>query len=371
MKTTEKHDVSEVHEPSKHTFTGNILLFYAFDIGDEIDLNEIKKSELLPTRAVSLSPYFKNYHIPLAFRMPLEATEDAKTESDCILSRIHHFGVLSFCYCVPFEATFDVLGRTIIEMDERYNRKSERDAKEVFDKILRTIRKPRFYHLKKEYFVIHVNPLKERISPEDFKDLYGSKIATMLRLETQKLSDYQRDEILASTTGYYGQDFIIIDSQASFVYDDEYFETIEFFESANIQQLELQYFDRLLYKQLNYFYSEGSFKIPLKAYMPLIGRTVELPITRLSKLRVDISVITEQLENSISMAGEAYYSKLYAMLVEKLSIPAWKVSINKKLSIIHDIYSIYQDHLDAIHEEILTVVIIILIAIEAFGTFAK
>jgi hypothetical protein len=356
----------------KSTFKGNILLFYAFDVGDDIDLEQIKQKGLVNICVIPLSAYFKNYHIPLAFRMPEPQTKEVTPgvmESSCISSKVHHFGVLSFCYRIPFEDSFEELKIKIIDIKKSFDEKSEIDARETFKKVYPAIKKPRFYSLKNSYFALQVYPLKEKMTPEEFKELYGSKIASLLRLEVYTLSDYQVDEILASSIGYYGQDLIIVDSAASFIYDDEYFEPLEFFESANIQKLELQYFDRLLDQKLNYFYAQKSYHVPWKAYIPLIGQRVELSVSRLAKLRVDISVITERLENSIKMAGDEYYSRLYSMLVGKLSIKEWSDSIGRKLAIIHDLYSVYQDRLDTIHEELLTIVIIILIAVEATIAF--
>jgi hypothetical protein len=357
----------------RQTFTGNILLFYAFDIGDDINLEAIKQKGLVSTCVMPLSAYFKNYHIPLAFRMSDDGASPMPGSggASCISSKIHHFGVISFCYRIPFEDTFEDLKVKIIDIKKSFDEKAEIDAKNTFKNIITAINKPRFYSLKNSYFAIQVYPLKGEYSPEDFKSTYGSKIASLLRLEVYNLSDYQKDEILASSIGYYGQDLIIVDSAASFIYDDEYFEPLEFFESANIQKLELQYFDRTLDKKLNYFYAQPSYKVPLRAYIPLIGERVDLPVSRLAKLRVDISVVTERLENSIKLAGDAYYSRLYAMLVEKMSIQEWRDSINRKLAIISDLYQVYQDRLDTIHEELLTVVIIILIAIEAFLAFSR
>jgi len=359
---------------SKNVFKGNILLFYAYDVGDDINLEEIKQKGLLQTCVIPLSAYFKNYHIPLAFRMPDEPAKGGiggVVESSCISSKVHHFGVLSFCYRIPFEDSFEDLKIKIIDIKKNFDEKSEIDAKESFKKIYTAIKQPRFYSIKNSYFALHVYPLKEKVTPEEFKELYGSKIASLLRLEVYALSDYQMDEILASSIGYYGQDLIIVDSAAAFIYDDEYFEPLEFFESANIQKLELQYFDRILDQKLNYFYAQQAYQVPLQAYIPFLGQRIDLPISRLAKMRVDISVVTERLENSIKLAGDEFYSKLYSMLVEKLSIREWRDSINRKLDIIHDLYSVYQARLDTIHEELLTIVIIVLIAFEAFMAFMR
>jgi hypothetical protein len=356
----------------KDTFKGNLLFFYAYDVGDDIDLEMVKQKGLVNTCVMPLSAYFKNYHIPLAFRMDDQHKEDGSViESSCISSKIHHFGVLSYCYRIPFQDSFEDLKVKIIDIKKSFDDKSEIDAKNTFKSVVPAIKKPRFYSLKNSYFAVHVYPLKDKQTPEEFKERYGGRIASLLKLEVYALSEYQKDEILASSIGYYGQDLLIVDSAASFIYDDEYFEPLEFFESANIQKLELQYFDRLLDQKLNFFYAQKSYHVPFKAYIPLIGQRMELPVSRLTQLRVDISVITERLENSIKMAGDEYYSKFYSMLVEKLSLKEWRESINRKLSIVNDLYTVYQDRLDAIHDETMTVVIIVLIAFEAFVAFMR
>lgn len=363
-----------MEEQLKEMFTGNILLFYIFDVGDDVDLDLIKNKALLQPCVVPLSSYFKNYHLPLSFRIQdqrEELQDYGVKNASCISSKIHHFGALSFCYRIPFEDSFEDLKLKVIDIKKTFDEKSEIDAKGIFKKILPSIKKPRFYNLRSSYFAVQMHPIKDTLTPEEFKERYGSKIASLLKLEIYNLSDYQKDEILNSTIGYYGQDLIIIDSEGSFIYDDEYFEPLEFFEYANIQKLELQYFDRLLDHKLNFFYNQEAFKVPFSAYLPLWNRYVDLPVLRLTKLRVDISVITERLENSIKLAGDAYYSKLYSMLTEKLSLKGWRDSLNRKLDIIRDLYTVYQDRLDTIHEEMLTLVIIILITVEACLVFMR
>ncbi|MFA6534684.1 MAG: hypothetical protein WCS92_00330 [Candidatus Babeliales bacterium] len=369
-------DVNDLGLDINHCFSGNILLFYAFDFGDEIDLNTIKQKGILDPLEVPLSSYFKNYRVPYSFKMMEScASIDEKkgniTGTGCVLSKLYHFGVLSLCYQIPFNEKFDDLKLKLIEVKRKFDMTSEVDARNVFNKISSRLKKPRFYNLKSDYFAIQVNPLPEKIMPEDFKDLYGAKIASLLRLEVKPLSDYQIDQILSSSTGYYGQDLIIIDSKAAFVYDNEYFEPLEFFESSNVQMLELQYYDHLIDDRLTYFYGQQSHRVPFLAYLPLMGERFDSPISRLANLKVDISVITEQLENSVKMTGDAYYLNFYALLVEKLYLRDWRDSINRKLRIVQDLNTIYQDRLDTIHEEMLTVVIIVLIAFEAFMAFIR
>ena len=77
------------------------------------------------------------------------------------------------------------------------------------------------------------------------EEFMGALLHRLLRFETESLSEYQKNEILESAIGYYRGDLIIIDTEAAFIYDDEYEEVLDLFEFANMQQLELQYFDRV------------------------------------------------------------------------------------------------------------------------------
>jgi hypothetical protein len=347
---------------------GNVLLFYSFDIGDEIYLEDIESKGLLPIKKIPLSPYFKNYHRPLSFT--LEDAENEK-ESSCILSKIHHFGVFSFCYKVPFRSSFDELKHNIIDIKRTFDTKSKNDANIIYEQILKTIKKPKFFNLDNFYFAVQVDPLQDGTTPEQFKEKFGEKIASLLRLEKEKLSRFQINEILEATISYSDEDIMVLDSEASFIYDDEYFESIEFFELANVQQLELQYFDRTLDQQLNVFYSREHYKIPIKAYIPFFGEKANSPIYMLSQLRVDISVITERLENSIKMAGDTYFSNFFKILQDQLALKEWSVSIDSKLEIIKDLYAVHLGRLDIIHDQILTLVIIVLIIVEALIAVLK
>ena len=177
-------------------------------------------------------------------------------------------------------------------------------------------------------------------------------------LKTKKM------KFLLDAIGYFRGDLIVIDTEAAFIYDDEYQDILDFFEFANIQHLELRYFDRTLEQQLNYIYEGRVRKVPLKAYFPFIGTLSKGPVDDLDKLKVDISVIAERLEGSIKLAGEPYYSELYSLLVEKRELKNLKDAIDKKLEIIKDVLSVLQHKTEAIREDMLTVSIIVLICIE-------
>lgn len=352
-----------MHESTKRydskVFSGNIFIFHAFDIGEDINLEKVRHANAIPIKQQSRPKHFKNYHAPLAVELNI-----SHPSSKTISSKIHNFGVISLAYQIPFHDTLEQLRKKINSIDAQYQEYSVSDANIIYKKIKHAIKQPRFFHLRTSYVVIQVDQASTNMNVVELKDRWGSVIASLLRFETESLSEYQKNEILDSAMGYYRGDLFIVDTEAAFVYDDDYQEPLDIFEFANIQQLELQYFDRVLDQQLNVVYQREARSVSIKSYLPFFGSLTHDRVNILNMLKVDISVIIERLESSIKVAGEAYLTELYSLLTDKLDLNRWKNAIENKLEIIKDINTLYQNKNDAIREDLLSTLIIVLIFIE-------
>jgi len=358
----------------REIFVGDIIFFYTYDVGDDIDLELIKNQHLVPTYNTPLSERFKNYHLPISYHLRgdgivsegegydlaihRKTSDDPEKEADdCyVLSKIHGFGVLSYTYRIPFKGTFPALKKKVIELKSEFDQKADLYAYETFKKITSAIETPQFCNLKNDYFTVHISPLRSNVSSEKIMEVYGGDIASLLRLEMNPLSFYQQETILRSRTGYYGDELIVIDASGAFVYDDKCYDSMELFEFVSIQLLELQYFDRLLDKKLHTFYTD---------HLDTSKSKRNLSIAHLAQLRVDISVITERLENSIRMSGDEYYTDIFDRLVKKLALGRWREAVQRKLNIIRDLYEVQQTHQDLAFHKNYTVLIVVLIAFEA------
>ena len=347
------------NRPLEHIFEGNIYLFHAFDIGDDINLDKVKASGLVVPQPLSLSKFFKNYHLPLAIEIP-----QSEKSPVGLSAKIHNFGAISLTYKIPFHDTLKNVRQQLDLLDNQWAEQSLIDVELIFKNIRPHIAKPYFFNTRSSYLLIQVDPQPNLLDMVKLKDTYGGVIASALRFETETLSENQKNEMLADAIGYFRGDLIVIDTEAAFIYDDEYQDILDFFEFANIQHLELRYFDRTLEQQLNYIYEGHVRKIPFKSYFPFIGTLSQGPVDDLSNLKVDISVIAERLEGSIKLAGEPYYSELYALLIEKRELKNLKDAIDKKLEIVTDVLTSLQHKTEAMREDMLTVSIIVLICIE-------
>lgn len=340
-------------------FTGNLYIFHAFDIGDEINLDAVSDAEHIITRSYTVPKFFKNYHTPLEIDLP-----HPHSSYGCQSVRLHNFGTISLTYEVPFESTLDELRKNIEAIDNKFQEQSVIDAGSVFKAIKEFSKGAKFFLTKSSYLVIQVDPVPQQIDTLEFKKIYGNSIVSMLRFEKETLAEYQKTAILDHSIGYFKGDLIIVDIEAAFVYDPDYQEILYLFEFANIQALELRFFDRMLDKKLNLIYEERFGKIPLSSYLPFIGINRQSPLDELNKLKVDIQVIIERMESSIKLVGEPYFSEIYEQLVDKLDLAGWRNAINQKLEIASDIQAVILHKIDAIRSEMLEVLIIILIFIE-------
>lgn len=353
-------EIKEKITQADHEFSGNIYLFQAFDVGEDINLNKIQQERAINTIPLSLPKHFKNYHTPLAVELP-HPNESAR----CVSCKIHNFGAISLTYKVPFTDTFNNLRQCFYDAYYQYQEQGIADAKAVFKRIEPYIAQSKFFQTRSAYSVIQINPEPQYIDPVQLQKEFGGLIASLIRFETETLSEYQKNEILDSAIGYYRGSLVIVDTDATFVYDEYYQDILEFVEFANLQQLELHYFDRLLDQKLNAIYESGisSRHLPPLAYFPFVDTSRD-PVASLGKMRVDISVVAERLEGSIKIAGDPYYTELYNQLIQKLDIKSWQQSIERKLGIIKDVLLVYQHKTDIARENILELLIVILIFIE-------
>lgn len=339
-------------------FTGNIFIFHAYDVGDDINLDAIESNQAVTVRPLNLPKFFKDYHTPLEIETP-----HPHEHSSSYSTKIHNFGAISLTYRIPFEGTLEELKESINHIDSKYLEYSISDASAVYKKIRSYIAQPKFFLMRNSYLVIQIDPTED-ITIFDFKEQYGNIVTSLLRFESESLSEYQRNELLSSAMGYYKGDFIIIDTEAALIVDDEYKETLDLFEFAALQQLELKFFDKALNNKLSSIYERKVKPVTFKSYLPFIGNRSNKDVEELERLKVDISVITERLESSIMTADDVYFSDIYEQLVNKLDIATWRSSIDRKMAIIKDVLTFYKDEIDATKEDLLSVLIIILIFIE-------
>ena len=150
----------------QHIFSGNIFIFQAFDIGEDINLDKVRQSDAVLVRPLTLSKYFKNYHTPLPIDLP-----HPHASSKFSRSNVHGFGVISLAYKIPFKDTLENVRKKLVTIDSEFQEQGVIDASSIFKVIKQYVKQPRFFHLRTSYVVIQVDPQPENISVVNFKDI--------------------------------------------------------------------------------------------------------------------------------------------------------------------------------------------------------
>ena len=133
-------DSEQKKEKTDHIFSGNILILWAYDIGEDINLQKVEESRDIIKLPLHLPKHFKQYNIPLAVELP-----GIHSNPYCISSKIHSFGAISFTYKIPFTDTLEKLRVNCNELANKYQQQSIKDAESIYKKIEPFIIQPKFF----------------------------------------------------------------------------------------------------------------------------------------------------------------------------------------------------------------------------------
>ncbi len=189
--------------------------------------------------------------------------------------------------------------------------------------------------------------------------------AVLLNSERVSLSSHMREEIEKNTLSYTCDDRVTFSWDAALLCNPETpTDMIELIEFANVQVLELRYYDRLLTKQMAKMYDDIEQADKLPSFRR--ARQYHAIMAYLMELFADISEITDKINNLIKVTEDIYYARVYAMVLKVVRISQWSDSVDRKIEVIYKNYSMLSDEVRIQHSNFLEWIVIILIAMELF-----
>ena len=84
----------------------------------------------------------------------------------------------------------------------------------------------------------------------------------------------------------------------------------------------------------------------------------------LMEIHAEVSEITEKVNNLIKVTEDVYYARVYATALKVLRSQLWSDSVNRKIDVIQENYSMLSDEVRIQHSNFLEWIIIILISVE-------
>lgn len=354
--------------------SGNIFVYYTFDVASEILLDKLEK--ILGKKPIEqklehsrITPKYIQYaQPPLLVNFGARSLQLGKRKFDFkVVAKLYDFGVITIRFEMSFTGSFDELEKVSNLLSE--NDELEKEALKYAEKIKREIagqmvRPLEIIEASEDYVIFYVKEFEKKILA---KDVLGQSahIARIIRAEGEELSKSEIAATISSPISYFTDDLVIADWHAAFVYDPrETWDTFDVLEYANIELLQLRVYDALLDKEIEKAYDELSkrkFVISLDPYASVLRRIEEV--------KLDVTQIIEKVENALKLVGDPYLAKVYTRVSQAFHTNEWKASIERKLDIIESLYATLNARTQTVRFIILELLVLSLIVFEIVTTF--
>jgi len=352
---------------------GKILIYHLFDLADMIDLEKLRHSWAGRSSNIRLvsrrsSPYYMQFErepllLPLGQR-DLMLKPDRYLSSE-VRAKAFDFGVISICWEVAFEDWGQVVQEAELYIDSAH---IEAQSRRVLDDLMPALKGsldgayPKI--LMEDYTIFYVINFAETIQVEQFLANSAHDIASMIRGETKALSASEQANALEQRVSYFEDDLVVMSWSASFIYDPEgSSEHVDMLEFANAELLELRSYDQILDQQLSEIYDDLE-QLPGKRLLGLVRNPYQQTTQKLLSLLIDVSELTDRIENSLKIIGDLYCARIYRGISLILHLQEWQGRVDGKLDNARQIYETLNSELTDRRSTLLEVTIVILIVIE-------
>jgi hypothetical protein len=345
---------------------GSVLVLIQFDVCEEIRLDQLR--QLFGARTLEQPPFkhpapgYVRYQRPPVVEPiePLILDSGERLEGQI---KYYDYGVLSVVFELPFSGDWDTLvrlgSRWVWDVDfEKY---AARIVREKLERAAPALVKQYAEWLSEDYFIFHVREMTGSPSAAELCATQGGRIAQIVRGETARLSDSERNEILQSRASYYPNDLAVIGWNAAFLYDSEVgSETaIQLLEYANSQLLEFRHYDEFLTNELAIVYAALD-----KGTGMLARWRLARAATKLHTVLLDVSELTERADNAIKFLSDMFSARLYKLAAAKVGVPDYKDLVTQKLRTAEDLYRFMVDQFNQSRAFVLELMVVIILIIE-------
>jgi len=347
----------------------SIWVYRLYDVAEEIRLDRVEEilsqehqtSRMRLSRIRPKSIQFKNP--PVAVELgEYPVTIGSRTFNALFTGKIYDLGVIVVIMRLPLPPG--------IKYDEVKNLAIEISNSETIEPVFEG-------QLDKTRRILSPALIKEEPSGfvEDFTIFYFQEWdkswdpVPLLLAEADPVSAEVRRETLRNSFSYGLEDLTIITWDSALVYDSTGSTDIpDLLEFANSQLLELRYYDSLLTGEMEKMYDAIEEAEKLASFRRL--NQYRRIMSQLMELIVDVTEITERIDNSLKVTEDVFYARIYGAALSVFRTKAWEESINRKISIISQSYTMLSNRNINQRSELLELTIVILILLEVFlGVF--
>ena len=352
------------------TLTGSALALILYDVGEEIELDQLRQaSGARPIEGVLKhpSPEYAGFRRPPVAQdtgeLRLVSGERLKTRI-----KFYDYGVISLL----FETSFAGDWGQWIELASRWMASAEFErlahqlVSEQMKRLGSAVAKAYPQWLWENYFIFHVAEVTGSPTAPELIARYGDQIAQIVRGETSPLSETEKNEVLQAQLSYYPRDVVVIGWLGAFVYDTAAGAqtTLDLLEHSNSQLLEFRHYDELLTREL-----EAGHRF-LESGSPILRRwRLAREGARLQRVTIDVTELTERTENAIKFLSDMFSARLYNLAAARVGVNDYRSLVEQKLRTAGNLYSFMIGEFHQARTFALELMVVIILIIELVFLF--
>ena len=338
--------------------TGNAFLYYCFDVGTHIDLNNAEtrlgssaqRAGLIIERLTPSAVHYRKN--PLLVRLGQRKITNSYTLE--ITAKLYDFGVITIRVRAPLHGVLDNKLCMSLQNNKHLNAAAKAAFEEIHTKLADAIERP--YELTEafeDYTIVHIERFSRNIKASELFSHHATEIARLLRCEGQPLSHQELNDAIKNPLSYYDDDLVVIDTGAAFVYYPRHeYDVNDVIEYAIIRLLELRHYDGVLDGVLEQAHKDiSATTLRLRPYSQLHRQ--------LAHVRVQVTNTVEKVENALKLIGDSYLAKIYDAAADRFGLKTWKDSVREKLTTLQETYAMLTERIQSRRLMMLEVVIAI------------
>ncbi len=355
--------------------SGKIRIYHLFEVADLIQLDQITsllgqgitRAKIAYKKPIPSYIQFANPPLMVSLGEDQLRLPSGETLSFRIMAKLYEYGIISIILETPFTGPwekFHQTGKQLIAspfLEEKASEYLKSIIAEIRDALVKIYP---VFHFSEDYVIFQVHEFKKSLAPDALLSDHSDLLARLLRGEDELLGTEEEKEVLRHHFSYGRKDLVLVDWNSAFIYDtpEEVYPLADILEYANSQLLELRYYDSLLDSELNAIYNAV---LPPHLGGGLFRRGgLQRTTQKLMSLMVEITELTERIENSLKIIGDLYYARIYRAAAQRLSLKDWEHNIDNKIQIINTIYNALISQLYSARSIALEVIVVLLILLE-------
>lgn len=355
----------------------NIFSYRIFDIGSQLYIDEARKilekgKTIFPFGLKSDKRSLLISERPLVIHLEAWVENiDEKVYDIRSTCKLWSFGAASVRIMVRVqeETSFRELAEigSYLENNPLFHEKIVDQIKQLINVLEPAIEKPNLWGQYEDYLIYDIRKLKN-FSGNLSETFAPKRIASLILGEREMTFSQQTlDSIKANYFQYTEDDLVVMHWNAALIYDlDDVRDIILTIEFALCSLLEMRFYDDFIDHQLNKLYASIEVKGPA-----LFSNSYKELSNSAALHYIDVSELVDRVENAFKVVGEYYYARIFRMALDCFYISDWKKNVNEKLNSLAEISNLFQGEVDERRNLVMTLIIIALIAFEAFPLFYK